>query len=190
MRRVVWTSVGWLAFVLGLLWMGGNDPRVAFANFADLGDTPSVGHIEIGSSYGPWKRSSLSLICTPAQTYKFVLKTRLFPHDRPYIDKLAPITNSDRTRIFVGREREVDRPLEVLFKVQRVGVIDTLVSSNIGFDQLRHLASVSGSDPPEAVSVHLRVYSVYMSGTATAADLDAFQQGCRERARSRDVPKI
>ena len=78
MGRIAWVSLGTLALDCGLFWMGGNDPRVAFANFADLGNTPSVGHIEIGSSYGPWKRSSLSLIWTPEQTYS-VPRQRLCP---------------------------------------------------------------------------------------------------------------
>ncbi|MBB3453459.1 hypothetical protein FHT86_001715 [Rhizobium sp. BK313] len=72
MPRYLWASLAISALIWALCWMGGNDPRVAFADFRDFGSAASVGRLEIGSAYGPWKRSSLSVICTSGHTFNRV----------------------------------------------------------------------------------------------------------------------
>ncbi|WP_133709612.1 hypothetical protein [Rhizobium sp. BK313] len=182
--RYLWASLAISALIWAFCWMGGNDPRVAFADFRDLGSAASVGRLEIGAAYGPWKRSSLSVICTPSHTFKLVLKTRLFPFDRDMVQKVAPVNQGDASLIFVGKAREFDHHLQASLKVERFGVIDTIISSEIDFDRLRDIVGKSGSKPPEMVSAQSRAFGVSMIGAATTSDLDAFRQECLQHLES------
>ena len=162
-------------------WIGGNDPRVAFADFDDLGNIKVKDRIEVAHWYGPWKRRALHLICTSSDTYQFVLKSRLIPHHRDMIDTILPVKVPDPSTIRVGKPRFISNDkLDLLFKVERIGVIDTLVSSEIDNADARRFTSFFGSTPPEKVLVQTRVSDEFMSGTTTSTDLTAFQQRCLE----------
>jgi hypothetical protein len=181
-RRLIVTGAIFLVAIWAWLWLSGNDPRVAFTDFEDFDDEPSIAFVQVAAAYGPWKRDALYLLCRGSGRYQFVLKSRLVPFDRGYLDELLPIGAPDEGRIALGRRRAVpDQVYETRFQVIRTGLIDTIVSPEFDRREAARFTAMLRGTSPEQIAVDMRVQAILMSRTSDAGQIVQFEDSCREQ---------
>ena len=181
-RKLLVTGAILIAAVWSWLWLSGNDPRVAFAEFEDFGDEPGIAFVQVAAAYGPWKRDALYLLCRGAGRYQFVLKSRLVPFDRGYLDHLLPISAPDEGSIALGRHRAVaEQEYETRFQVIRTGLIDTIVSPEFDRMEAARFAAMVRETGPVAITVHMRVQSILMGRTSDIGEIEQLENSCREQ---------